>query len=70
VFREITSADSPARPLTAHKQDLGAQGQRRNTLPPSGPETSEHNPKTKQDWRPAATTTDMHIPARSACISN
>jgi hypothetical protein len=51
-------------------QDLGVQGQRRNTLLPSELETSEHNRKTKQDWRPAAMTTDARIPVRSACISN
>ena len=37
------------------------QGQRRNTLLPGELETSEHNRKTKQDWGPAAMTTDVHI---------
>jgi hypothetical protein len=46
------------------------QGQRRNTLLPSELETSEHNRKTKQDWGPAAMTTDVHISTTSACISN
>ena len=45
------------------------QGQRRNTLLPSELETSEHNRKTKQDWCPAAMTTDvLHAHIDQICM--
>jgi len=48
-------------------QDLGVHGQHgATTLPPSELEPSEHSRKTKQDWRPAAMTTDARISASRA----
>ena len=41
------------------------QGQHRATLLPSQLQTSGHSPTSNQDGRPAAMTTDLHVPAQT-----
>ena len=65
AVREITIADRPDRPRPAHMQDVGVQGQHRATLLPGQLQISGHSPTSNQDGRPAAMTTDLHVPAQT-----
>jgi hypothetical protein len=46
-------------------QDVGVQGQHRATLLPGQLQISGHSPTSNRDGRPAAMTTDLHVPAQT-----
>jgi hypothetical protein len=58
---------SRVRSIVAHARNQAARTQQLN---PNRLQCPTDTGKPKQDWRPAATTTDVHISTRSACISN